>query len=162
MAHVAATSPAGENLLTHLFNPQGRSNRAKYWLGIVIWLLVYAAVAAPYFVLSAQPPAVVLGIGALLIVMLIAGTVSSILFSIRRLHDRDKSGHWLWLYVAVPAVLNVAVNVVSLGKPEAAPVTVTFPLALVALGITIWMIVELGFLRGTRGANRFGPDPLQA
>lgn len=24
----------------------------------------------------------------------------------------------------------------------------------------IWMIVELGFLRGTEGPNRFGPDPL--
>jgi uncharacterized membrane protein YhaH (DUF805 family) len=24
----------------------------------------------------------------------------------------------------------------------------------------IWLLVELGFLRGTRGPNRFGPDPL--
>jgi uncharacterized membrane protein YhaH (DUF805 family) len=24
----------------------------------------------------------------------------------------------------------------------------------------IWMFVELGFLRGTEGANRFGPDPI--
>jgi len=24
----------------------------------------------------------------------------------------------------------------------------------------IWMIVELGFLRGTEGPNRFGPDPI--
>lgn len=26
----------------------------------------------------------------------------------------------------------------------------------------IWLIVELGFLRGTVGPNRFGPDPLPA
>jgi uncharacterized membrane protein YhaH (DUF805 family) len=25
---------------------------------------------------------------------------------------------------------------------------------------SIWMLVELGFLRGTEGANRFGPDPI--
>ena len=25
---------------------------------------------------------------------------------------------------------------------------------------TIWLLVELGFLRGTVGPNRFGPDPL--
>jgi uncharacterized membrane protein YhaH (DUF805 family) len=24
----------------------------------------------------------------------------------------------------------------------------------------IWMLIELGFLRGTEGANRFGPDPI--
>lgn len=161
MAHItAAASPANENLLSHLFDPRGRSNRAKYWLGIVIWLLAYAVVAAPYFVLSEQPPAVVLGIGALLVVVLIAGTVSSILFSIRRLHDRDKSGHWLWLFVLVPGLLNGVGSGISMVSPEAA--LVALPLTLVALGITIWMIVELGFLRGTPGPNRFGPDPLQA
>lgn len=25
----------------------------------------------------------------------------------------------------------------------------------------IWLLVELGFLAGTQGSNRFGPDPLQ-
>ncbi len=25
---------------------------------------------------------------------------------------------------------------------------------------SIWLLIELGFLRGTDGANRFGPDPL--
>jgi len=25
----------------------------------------------------------------------------------------------------------------------------------------IWMVVELGFLRGTKGHNRFGPDPVK-
>jgi uncharacterized membrane protein YhaH (DUF805 family) len=24
----------------------------------------------------------------------------------------------------------------------------------------IWMLIELGFLRGTEGANRYGPDPI--
>ena len=26
--------------------------------------------------------------------------------------------------------------------------------------VNIWLVVELGFLRGTVGQNRFGPDPL--
>ena len=30
----------------------------------------------------------------------------------------------------------------------------------IGFGISIWALVELGFLRGTAGANRFGPDPL--
>jgi uncharacterized membrane protein YhaH (DUF805 family) len=33
-------------------------------------------------------------------------------------------------------------------------------LHLVSFAITIWAIVELGFLRGTIGPNRYGPDPL--
>jgi uncharacterized membrane protein YhaH (DUF805 family) len=33
-------------------------------------------------------------------------------------------------------------------------------LGLGAFAISIWALVELGFLRGTRGPNRFGSDPL--
>lgn len=27
-------------------------------------------------------------------------------------------------------------------------------------GVGIWLFVEVGFLRGTQGPNRYGPDPL--
>jgi uncharacterized membrane protein YhaH (DUF805 family) len=32
----------------------------------------------------------------------------------------------------------------------------------VILACPIWMPVEIGFLRGTKGANSYGPDPLSA
>jgi uncharacterized membrane protein YhaH (DUF805 family) len=35
-------------------------------------------------------------------------------------------------------------------------------LILVPLLGPLWMFIEIGFLRGTRGPNRFGPDPLAA
>ena len=31
-----------------------------------------------------------------------------------------------------------------------------------AFAISVWLFVEIGFLRGTQGPNRFGPDPLGA
>jgi len=34
-------------------------------------------------------------------------------------------------------------------------------LSLLSFAISIWAIVVLGFLRGTRGPNRYGPDPLE-
>ena len=34
-------------------------------------------------------------------------------------------------------------------------------LGLASLAISIWGLVELGFLRGTVGPNQYGPDPLQ-
>jgi len=36
------------------------------------------------------------------------------------------------------------------------------PVMTVAAGsvMLIWPLVELGFLRGTRGSNKYGPDPL--
>ncbi len=35
-------------------------------------------------------------------------------------------------------------------------------IALIPLIGSIWLLIELGFLRGTEGENRFGPDPLAA
>ena len=32
----------------------------------------------------------------------------------------------------------------------------------VILAGSIWMLVEIGFLRGTVGSNSYGPDPLSA
>jgi len=32
--------------------------------------------------------------------------------------------------------------------------------ALIPIVGSIWLLIDLGFLRGTTGANRFGPDPL--
>ena len=37
-----------------------------------------------------------------------------------------------------------------------------YVLQLAAFAISIWALVELGFLRGTVGPNRYGPDPLGA
>jgi uncharacterized membrane protein YhaH (DUF805 family) len=30
----------------------------------------------------------------------------------------------------------------------------------VAIAITLWLFIEIGFLKGTQGPNRYGPDPL--
>lgn len=32
----------------------------------------------------------------------------------------------------------------------------------VILACSIWMLVEIGLLRGMKGSNRYGPDPLSA
>ena len=78
--------------------------------------------------------------------------------AIKRLHDRNKSGHWLWLFCVAPGALNL------LGKLAAAqgapPVGMAIMLA--GVGISIWGFVEIVCLRGTTGPNRFGPDPLEA
>ena len=34
--------------------------------------------------------------------------------------------------------------------------------SLAALAISLWLFVQIGFLKGTQGPNRFGPDPLGA
>ena len=54
--------------------------------------------------------------------------VSTIKIFIKRYHDRDKSGAWVFI-ILVPVIG------------------------------ALWSFIETGFLAGTSGPNRFGPDP---
>ena len=161
----------------HLFfGFSGRINRAKYWLTLVIWIVIWI-IAVPVIVVAALA---VLGVNitdgslpgpqdtdkfvkmivdyAVLFVIVLAfvilGWVSAFAIGVKRLHDRDRSGWWIVLFYVVPGVLGGA------GKGTDGDLAQGI-LGLATLVLSIWGLVELGFLRGTRGPNRFGPDPLQ-
>ncbi|MGB8447906.1 MAG: DUF805 domain-containing protein, partial [Pseudolabrys sp.] len=76
--------------------------------------------------------------------------ISSVALAIKRLHDRNKSGWWLLVFYLLPGVID------NIGMYTA--VQLVFHLARIAL--SIWALVELGFLRGPSGSNKYGPDPL--
>jgi uncharacterized membrane protein YhaH (DUF805 family) len=76
--------------------------------------------------------------------------ISGVMIGIKRLHDRDKSGWWLLVFFLLPAVLS--------GLGTTIGFAILFSLA--SLAVSIWGVVELGFLRGSAGPNQYGPDPL--
>jgi uncharacterized membrane protein YhaH (DUF805 family) len=75
--------------------------------------------------------------------------------SIKRLHDRDRSGWWLLLFFGVPHLYSRFADHMSDSYVIAA-------FSLVAFALYIRGFVELLFLKGTHKGNRFGPDPLLA
>jgi len=127
-----------------LFTFDGRINRAKYWLAVVIYFVVLLIAAGLMFALPGMIGIILMGI------IYLAVLVSGIAVGIKRLHDCDKSGWWLLVFYVVPSVLSAA----------ATNMDASIVLNLASLAVTIWGIVQLGFLRGTLGANRFGPDPI--
>jgi uncharacterized membrane protein YhaH (DUF805 family) len=101
------------SLSDYLFNLDGRVNRAKYWLYVVVSaaiLMVFFVVVSLVFVNQLYdprggfsfPPGVLVGLGVIYVLLLIVG----IFVGIKRLHDRDKSGWWLLLFYLVPMVLS--------------------------------------------------------
>jgi uncharacterized membrane protein YhaH (DUF805 family) len=80
--------------------------------------------------------------------------ISAFAIGIRRLHDRNKNGWLVVLFYVAPSILGGIANT----SEQAA---VSFVLGLASFVISIWGLVELGFLRGTVGPNKYGPDPLQ-
>ncbi len=73
--------------------------------------------------------------------------------SIKRLHDRDKSGWWLVPFFAVPGLYNQFAERL-LDSPA------DLPLAIAVAGLGLWGFVEMYGLNGSRKTNRFGADPL--
>ena len=159
-----------------LFGFSGRANRGKFWLAVVLWIIFWS-IAVPVCVLAAI---IILGLHlpdislphdeliaryvrlafdylGLLIVFIaftVVSWISAFAVGVKRLHDRDKSGWWILLFYLAPSVLGSIAN-----TSEQAVVSFVFGLA--SFVISIWGLVELGFLRGTVGPNPYGPDPLQ-
>jgi uncharacterized membrane protein YhaH (DUF805 family) len=60
-------------------------------------------------------------------------------------------GMWLFTFYLLPFILDRMAE-------DAGAIGIVLLLASAAL--TIWALVEFGFLRGTAGPNHYGPDPL--
>ena len=131
----------------------GRINRAKYWIAVLVYAAIYFVVGVAAFL--ADQNTAVQAINAIVAVVLM---ISSIGVVIKRLHDRNKSGWYVLLFVVAPMILFAAGLVI--GTMSTGSDFVATALWLVAFVIGIWAFVELGCLRGSIGQNRYGPDPL--
>ncbi len=78
--------------------------------------------------------------------------------TVKRLHDRDKSGWWIIVFFLAPALLGHIVD--RIDDDSYVATAFALSLAYAAFGLKAWGIVELLFLRGAYEPNRFGPDPL--
>lgn len=139
----------------HLFTSfSGRINRGPYWIAILV-LVVASLVLIPGIVMSFSN----LGLFFVLIALFLLVYAASIPVTVKRLHDRGKSGHYAWLIYAASMVGSFADSATRTGgQMSAAGLVVT----LITIVIGLWFFIELGFFRGTPGPNAYGPDPLEA
>jgi uncharacterized membrane protein YhaH (DUF805 family) len=151
----------------------GRINRARYLLAtlailcaMIAVLLSLAAIGATFgiggrfsinlIVISASitlrgPAEVWWFPGIVTLPLTVVFTWPYLAVAIKRLRDRNKSGWWVIPFVGLTA-LNVHFGNL-LGHPPAFIDPVSGILFL-------WGLVEMSFVKGTSGPNRFGPDPL--
>ena len=145
------------NVRHYLFGFHGRATRAEWWLFVLIFLVYNFAVTALAVYIFGF---IGLLIGWVLMLVLLWPTLA---VSERRLHDRGKSGWWLLLFFLAPIVLS-AVKLSLTGemgvRGYARPTTAATVISLVSFVIILWGFIEMGLLRGTRGDNKYGPDPL--
>lgn len=144
--------------LKYLFtNFSGRIGRQQYWTAVVIVAAVWIAVrlgASMLIVRSTLGAASVLIIAMNLIGLVLFLAIVPVL--IKRLHDRNKSGHYVWPLLGV-VIGSHLMNIIVPLSDESWPVLFA---DLVFLVIWLWYFVELGFFLGTTGPNSYGPDPI--
>jgi uncharacterized membrane protein YhaH (DUF805 family) len=145
------------------FGFAGRINRARYWrvmlLNFVVvmmfMIIVPLSIGSSFY--NADPKW-----AKPLTLALLAGTMGPILIistwcfaamSIKRLHDRNKSGWWTGLFFIAPSLLGKLSDRLD-------DQTAVFIVSGLGFGLSVWCFVEIFCLKGTKGPNRFGSDPL--
>jgi len=151
----------------------GRASRSEYWWWGVFAVLVGIIAAIAGAVLSVTtgsrlPDEIIHGASTLALLL------PNIAISVRRLHDLNRSGWWLSasfiliffiLALGVPVGIRMAENYHGgLSLTDGLPLAgfVVIAALVMAEGVVSLLLVFWYCMRGTKGANRFGADPLRA
>ena len=149
----------------------GRSRRMEFWMwqlakflvGLVIFFLFFVLVGSA--LLSGDPTQVMAAGGVAMVLWLLtmvlglAIIIPDIAVTVRRLHDTDRSGWWILAPVA-PYLLVLVAGTMMAASPDSFGMANVIALigVVAAIGLAIMLLVFY-FLEGTKGPNRFGPDP---
>ena len=128
-----------------LFALNGRINRAGWWL-LNIPIFVTFAISITTF----DFPATLLFEHIHLLILLGLAWVH-IAVSARRWHDKDRSAWWLLLHI-VPLICSICIHAAKLHS------TWWELIHVVTVINGLWTCIELGLIKGTAGANQYGPD----
>jgi uncharacterized membrane protein YhaH (DUF805 family) len=144
----------------------GRSRRMEYWMFtlfiLLVWIVlggVFMAMAGSAILSAASGNSgglAAAGGGAMILLVLmfvfwLALFIPSLAVGVRRLHDTERSGWWLGGYFLIALVGNIVTRSAGPGG-----LSLIVSLAMMAYGIAILVFMCLD---GTKGPNKYGPDP---
>jgi len=167
------------NLGHILFSFIGRINRAKWWLSVLVSVIISLVITGLILVVKSDAASLILNIVSWVLSLWIGLAAGA-----KRLHDLNRSGAWLVLFFGAPILLILiligyaAVTVGtaflsagdSLSDEMVAKMIIELfsqvggmSLIVLALLFALWLwgLIWFGCLRGTVGPNQYGPDPLE-
>jgi uncharacterized membrane protein YhaH (DUF805 family) len=164
------------NLRQVLFSTQGRISRSQLWLKGFLPLIAFCALGICIVIvgLASGTPSMPTAAKAFLLTywilyLVMAWPLTTVL--VKRIHDRNKSG-WLVLAYWAPVLFQTAIDFRSdLIRAYVIAMTGDFTVGqdssvfsditdLIEIVVGLWFLIEFGCMRGTVGANPYGPDPV--
>ena len=147
-----------------LLSFEGRIGRGTYWLAILALIVAVLVVTVAPFLLDSEAAAVLmLALTSHFIWLLSLWPMLAV--GAKRLHDRNKNGWWLLVFWLLPfALFCGGFSIVFFDDPRtgrSGDFSTGLIVVLASLPPTLWGIVELGILPGTKGPNLYGADPAQ-
>lgn len=177
-----------DTILALYTKTDGRIGRKQWWLGtlglvavnLVISMLIFPLIGLgmpnmAQIAASADDPAATAALisggmqaaswGNLILFLIFAYPIYAL--SVKRRHDKDNGGLDLLIYLGL-TVLMLLIQALGFGYttvdvggvPTPVPTWITGVMGAVVGIMGIYMLVVLGFLKGTSGPNQYGPDPL--
>jgi uncharacterized membrane protein YhaH (DUF805 family) len=133
----------------------GRIGRQDFWMGIlgffvvgiVLGLIIWGVFGATSFFARL-----------LNFIIQLAFAYPSYNLMAKRFQDRDRQPMFAAIIIGVGLLLGL-IGLFT-GNPMGTPGFLGTIFSLIWLAIIIWVMVELGVLRGTVGQNQYGPDPV--
>lgn len=169
----------------------GRLNRQRFWLGIVGLIIAYIVVGFivgwffgvnPMAMLQSAistngDPDVLAKLamdatrasGWSSLITLIILAIPGMALWIKRSHDRDQGPNLIYALYALLALqyllqgLGLTMTMVELGETQVPTMSmIGWILSAITAILGLYLLITLGFLKGTEGPNQYGPDPLGA
>ena len=141
-----------------LFRFTGRISRSAWWLGFSIGLaaVIIGSLVIDPGVWTAEPPRAPIP---LLALWDVAWVIPMTAITVKRFNDRDWPNWFGYVVGVLGLALILAEQAGFLVDPDAASAA-DWVIFFVAVVIFCAAFIDNGFLRGTPGPNRYGPDPL--
>lgn len=146
----------------------GRISRKTWWVGVVLLLIVGAVLSAILNLIGLGATATSAGWGALIVALVLL--YPGYCIGLKRRQDRGNNGldlkilYGLTLLSSLIQALGIGITPTDVGNGVILPTPAGWLMALlIVLGIFgIYMLVQLGFLKGTQGPNAYGADPVDS
>jgi uncharacterized membrane protein YhaH (DUF805 family) len=137
---------------TYLFTSlEGRINRKPYWIAAIVLMVV----GVPLQFLG-----IVIGGPLLGLIISLVFLFPSYALNLKRGHDRNRPNWMVQAFFAL-LVLLVVMQIAGLDMQGDQPTTAFLAVGAVFMIASIALFIDFALLRGTRGSNDYGPDPLE-